>query len=190
MADYDNTLLVALALGVVALAPVAIAQTTSSALPRKGATIMRSDQGQIRKPEADAFGGSVLVTSDKDWKARWNLQGRGSSGFTDASTLTRGQKAWVLVTFSNPGLDRGGEAHVGCDLRMLRPDGKSAVEQKGLSCFDGKLTAERAALYLATQSLEFVGEPQDPAGTWRIEVTLHDKVHNIALPLFAAFTLR
>lgn len=181
----------AFALGALLLAAVAAAQTpsTPSGLPRKGATIMRPEGGQPKAP-ADGFGGSVLVTSNQDWKARWNAQGRGLPGFTEASLVPRGQKVWALVTFSNPGLDRGGQAHIGCDLRMLRPDGKPAIEQKGLSCFDGVLNGDRAALYLATQSLEFVGDPGDPAGTWRVEVTLHDKVRKVELPLFTVFTLR
>lgn len=172
------------------LPAVALPQTLGpSALPRKGATIMRPEGGQP-KPGNEALAGSVLVTANQDWKARWNAQGRGSPGFTEASTVARGQKVWALITFSNPGLDRSGQAHIGCDLRMLKPDGKTAVDQKGLSCFDGTLTADQQALYLATQSLEFVGEPADPAGTWRVEVTLHDKVRRVDLPLFAAFTLR
>jgi hypothetical protein len=143
---------------------------------------------------ASPFAGSVLLTPDEDWRARWGASQSTNPGvtpkFTEASTLAHGKKAWLLIFFSRPSLDAAGNARISTDLRFIRPDGKPALDQRDVACFEGRLVGRPGGDHLCTANIEFVGEAADPAGTWRVQVTLRDKLRGTEVPLFTTFTLR
>jgi hypothetical protein len=137
-----------------------------------------------------AFGGALVVTTDEDWRERWKAAQGAMPAFKEAGTIPRGKKVSVLVFFKNARPDAKGEVNVACDLRFLRPDGTAAVEQKGLSCFRGRIEGSPANLRLAGQQIDFVGDAKDPQGTWRVEVKLRDQVRASEVTLLSVFTLR
>jgi hypothetical protein len=155
-----------------------------------------ADRAAAASPEAapaSPFAGSVLLTPDEDWRARWGAA-QTTPGvtpkFTEVSTLTHGQKAWLLIFFSRPSLDAAGKARISTDLRFIRPDGKPALDQRDVVCFEGRLVGRPGSDHLCTANIEFIGEAADPAGTWRVQVTLRDKLRGTEVPLFTTFTLR
>jgi len=137
-----------------------------------------------------AFGGSIIVTTDGDWRTQWSAAKGAMPAFKEAGTITRGQKVSVLIFFRNARPDAKGELNVTCDVRFVRPDGTAAVEHKGLACYKGRIEGSPGNLRLAAQQIDFVGDAKDPPGTWRVEVRLRDQVRVSEVPLLAVFTLR
>jgi len=56
-------------------------------------------------------------------------------------------------------------------------------------CMEGELKGNPAFVRLAAPVLKFVGEPQDPLGEWRVEVSVKDVLRQTSLHLKTSFTL-
>ncbi|HYA37032.1 MAG TPA: hypothetical protein VEI74_01995 [Candidatus Methylomirabilis sp.] len=129
-------------------------------------------------PDTDArksiggFGGWVLVTSDADWRAKWETPSNTVPRFTEAKNVSRGNRVFVLTFFVNPRLNSAGEANVTCDIDVTRPDGTTSIHQVDAVCFKGVLKIDPHYTYLSAPVMEFVGDPGDPAGEWLVRVTL------------------
>jgi len=141
------------------------------------------------RKSAGGFAGSILVTPDQDWSKKWNTPGKVTPRFPEAGTIPRGKKVWVLIFFANPKLDADGNSHITCDLRFVKPDGSVSFDKKGMTCFKGRLGGDPHLVYLASPA-EFVGDPGDPQGTWRVAARVRDVKRGTELTLLTAFTLR
>jgi hypothetical protein len=154
----------------------------------------RDDQGNfVSNSEArsavDGFGGWLLVTSDADWKQKWETSPNTVPRFTEAHIVPRGKHVFILTFFANAKLSSAGEADVTCDIDVVRPDGSSSVHQIDAVCFRGHVWGVPTNVYLSHPTLDFVGEPGDPAGKWLVRITLKDNVRHVSLPLKTSFTL-
>lgn len=138
----------------------------------------------------DDFGGSLLATTDEDWEKKWNTPPETKPNFNKAGIVSYGKKIYILTFFANPKLDQQGKANVRCDLRIFAPTGKVSLEQKDATCFTGAIQGSPYALRLSAPVVAFSGDPDDPAGTWSVEVMLRDAVRNVELPLRTTFELR
>ena len=145
------------------------------------------DDTDARKSK-DGFGGWVVVTSDADWRMKWQSSPETVPSFTEAKAVKRGQSVFVLIFFSNP-LIANGMADVTCDIDVTRPDGTSSIHQPGATCFGGRLEEDPHHVFLSGPVIQFIGEPRDPAGDWIVKVLLRDTARNVALPLKASFNL-
>src|SRR4051812_41302456 len=56
----------------------------------------------------DDFGGSLIVTTDEDWKAKWDTPPENAPSFNKADVVPYGKKVFALSFFSNPKLDAAG----------------------------------------------------------------------------------
>lgn len=137
----------------------------------------------------DGFGGWLVVTSDADWKQKWETSPNTVPRFTEAHKVAQGKHVFILTFFANAKLTAAGEADVTCDIDVIRPDGSSSVHQVGAVCFRGQLKGAVTNLYLSAPILDFVGEPKDPVGKWLVRITLRDNVRHVSLPLRTSFTL-
>ncbi len=95
----------------------------------------------------------------------------------------------MLTFFANPKLTEKGVADVTCDIDVVKPDGTSSVHQVDAVCFRGDLGGPATNVYLSAPILNFVGEPNDPAGKWLVHITLKDNIRRVSLPLKTSFTL-
>jgi hypothetical protein len=138
----------------------------------------------------DGFGGSVLVTSDEDWQAKWDTPPETKPSFTMAGDVPYGKKVFILTFFVNPKLDQQGKANVRCDIKLLAPTGKVSLDQKDVVCFAGAIKGSPYAMRLSAPVIAFSGDPGDPPGKWGIEVTLRDMVRKVELPLRTSFELK
>jgi hypothetical protein len=141
------------------------------------------------RKSSSGFGGWLLVTSDSDWEEKWNTPSDSVPHFTEATTVTRGNRIFVLIFFANPLLSKSGEADVACDIEIERPNKTYSVQQHGAICFKGALQGAASNLYLALPVFGFLGEPGDPLGKWDVRVKLIDKIRNVQISLETAFTL-
>lgn len=163
--------------------------------PNQGATAWRDDGGKpVAEMESmkskDDFAGSLLVTTDEDWEKKWNTPAETKPNFNKAGTVPYGKRIFILTFFANPKLDPQGKANVKCDFRLLAPTGKVALEQKDTICFAGAIQGSPYALHVSAPVVSFSGDPDDPSGTWRIEVVLRDVVRKVELPLRTSFELK
>ena len=136
------------------------------------------------------FGGWLLVTPDKNWEEKWNTPSETTPMFTTADEVRQGETITILVFFSNPGLTPDRSVNITCDLRVTRPDRTLSIDEKGVVCASGSFPGPTTNLYLSNLVLGFVGEPGDPPGKWVVDVTLHDNVAKVDVPLQTSFELK
>jgi hypothetical protein len=136
------------------------------------------------------FGGWLLVTSDQDWEQKWNTHSGGPPQFTEATTVRKGSRIFVLIFFANPALSKAKEANVLCDIEVIRPDKSYSQRQREVVCFMGALDGPPTNLYLAVPVIGFVGEDTDPPGRWTVRVSVKDTIRGVKIPLEANFTLQ
>lgn len=136
------------------------------------------------------FSGTLLATTDDDWKTKWNTPPETKPSFNMASVVPYGKKIYILTFFANPMRDARGQARVTCDIRLIAPGGKVALDQKDASCFAGALQGDVNAVRLSAPVITFSGDANDLPGMWAIEVKLRDAIRNVELPLRTKFELK
>lgn len=137
----------------------------------------------------DNFAGSLLATTDEDWKQKWDTPPETKPNFNKAGSVPYGKKVFILTFFSNPQKDANGSVSVKCDFKITDPKGKVTLDQKGMACYEGKLAGDPFNLYLSGPVIGISGDPGDPPGTWVIEVNLQDQNRKTSLPLRTRFQL-
>lgn len=142
------------------------------------------------RKSANGFGASLIVTPDENWEAKWNTPPETVPTFREARTVKRGGAVTILIFLANPKIDERNTASVRCDLRVLRPDGSFSINANDVVCMEGPLKGSPTSVLLAAPVLKFVGEPQDPLGEWRVEVSIRDVVRQTSLQLKTSFTLQ
>ncbi|MDD2701788.1 MAG: hypothetical protein PHH36_11180 [Sideroxydans sp.] len=138
----------------------------------------------------NGFGGWLLVTSDENWQSKWDTQPETTPHFKMAEIIAKGKPVYALTFFSNPKLDDHGDADISCDIDLLKPDGSASFQQKNAICFKGALKGQPNYLYLSAPVVKFIGEQNDPYGTWQISITLKDNIGHTSLPLRTSFILQ
>jgi hypothetical protein len=138
--------------------------------------------------QVDGFWGWIIVTPDEDWEQKWSTPSSTTPYFSTTKDVKRGKNIFVLTFFANPKLDGDGKADITCDIEVVRPDGSFSTQEKGTVCFNGMLE-DLTNMYLSTQVIGFIGEPQDLPGEWVVRVTLKDNVRKVTVPLRTSFVL-
>jgi hypothetical protein len=138
---------------------------------------------------SNGVGGWLLVTSDDNWKEKWNTPSATVPQFTEAHTVVVGQRLHILTFVANPPRSTDGHVNLTCDLSMQRPDGTFSMQRQDMECLTGSVVGKPSTLYLTSLVIGFFGEKSDPAGTWIVRVTLNDKIQHLAIPLENSFTL-
>jgi hypothetical protein len=148
-------------------------------------------------PDVDArkslegFGGWLILTSDGDWEAKWNVPDeQATPSFNEAESLRYGETVVALIFVANPKPDIRGDVNVLCDLKVTRPNGSLSVNQRDLPCLSGKLLGDPLSIRLASHTLKFVGEKGDPLGTWSFDVAVRDIERGVMLSLHTSVELR
>lgn len=134
------------------------------------------------------FGASAIITTDADWESKWNTPAANTPKFTTADKLKIGDKGTILIFFANPKLDANGSIDVTCDVKITRPN-NVATENPGLKGFNGKLQGPPENTYLTESVIAFIGEPTDPLGEWVINISVHDNIRQVIVPLKLKFRL-
>jgi len=131
----------------------------------------------------DGFAGSVVLTTDADWKEKWETPADSKPTLTVVEKIGFGKTVTLLIFFSNAKRDGAGEVNVRCDLSMVDPSGKTTVLKKDAVCHDGLLAGPATNLYLSRPVVAMSFEAGDVPGAWSFDVILRDQVRNLSLPL-------
>jgi len=168
---------------------------TLLALPAFSQQGWRDEHGQLA-PDTDSrrsvngFGGSLLVTPDADWQAKWQTPSDTVPQFAVAKVVPRGQQVFFLIFFANPLLKEGGAADITCDIDVLRPDGKATFHQLDMPCFKGVINEPVTHTFLSPTVIGWTGDAADPSGAWVLRVLLKDNVRRVRVPLRTSFELK
>lgn len=172
-----------------------VALIASAPVNPAGEGVWRDESGRPA-PETDAqksrknFGGWLVVTSDADWKEKWQTPPDTIPRFATAEIVRKGERLWILIFFVNPGTDAENSADVTCDIQTIRPDGSFSINERDVVCFRGTVKGDPHIIRLAAPVIEYIGEETDPMGKWQVRVTLKDNRRRVHLPLKSSFTLK
>jgi hypothetical protein len=137
----------------------------------------------------EGFGAWLLITSDQNWQEKWNTSRDTTPEFKEATKLKRGDSVFVLILFGNPRVGPNKVADVTCDIRVTRPNQTTSISERNVDCYKGPIRMDPMSIFLSAPVIKFVGESKDPLGKWVVEVTLHDNLRRVDIPLRAAFQL-
>ena len=161
----------------------------------------RPDEGgwinkdSTRAPNSDSmksingFGGWLVVTPDKDWAQKWETPTENIPYFSEANEVKYGEELTILPFFINPKADSAGEINIFCHIKITKPTGKASIDQGNIPCANSKLYGDPRNIRLTTTIIKYIGENNDPSGTWLVEFTIFDKNRNTSIPLKTQFTL-
>ena len=137
----------------------------------------------------NAFSGWLLVTSDQDWREKWNSPEESVPTFNETREVRLGEKITILTFYRNPQPDEHGQIHLRCDLTITKPDDSLSYHRENMECANEKLQGDPRNLRLTYVIIDFIGEIGDPYGEWTIEVILHDENSGMEIPLQTDFEL-
>jgi hypothetical protein len=138
----------------------------------------------------EGFGGWLLITSDQDWRTKWNTPRETAPKFNTTDSPRRGQKVFVLIFVGNPKLDIDRTADVTCDIRLTGPNGTVPIDVRNMDCFKGPVSMDPRNIFVSAPVIEFLGEPGDPLGNRVLEVVLRDNNRKVEVPLRKEFELK
>ena len=136
------------------------------------------------------FAGSLVVTTDADWKTKWDASGGALPSFAKAGVVAYKKSVFVLTLFANPKLDAKGQANLRRDFKITNPLGKVQLSRPNLLCHTGRLVANNFGVYLSEPVIAFSGDPGDAPGIWLVEVKLRDVVRASELLMRSSFELK
>jgi hypothetical protein len=137
----------------------------------------------------NGFGGWLIVTPDKDWAEKWNTPRENIPYFSEADEVVLGEELTILPFFANPKLDQDSKFKIICDIKVQKPDGSYSINEKGVSCAEGKLTIDPLSIFLTQTIIKYIGESGDPFGRWTVYFDITDSLRGVTIPLETSFKL-
>jgi hypothetical protein len=110
-----------------------------------------------------------------------------ASGPAPLTKVRRNVPVHTVLLFSDPGLDAAGAANVTFDTVVRKPDGSVMARTDDAICWKGKYEAPAHALQLSKGSMAIQINPGDLPGVYTVEITAHDNVRNVAVPVKTTF---
>ena len=135
------------------------------------------------------FSGWLLITSDQDWKEKFDTEESVLPQFTTVNEIGLGEKITILTLYKNPQTNANNTINLTCDLRITRPDGTLSYDETDLECASEELIGPAENIRRTYLVIDFIAELTDPYGFWTIEVILRDENAKIAIPLKKSFEL-
>jgi hypothetical protein len=123
----------------------------------------------------------VLITTDTNWRAKWNSPPETVPHLRGPGVMKVGEKGTVLVLFSNARL-KDSEALLHCDLTVINPDGTSD-EHPAQPCYRGPLPGGPESLHKAGLEIGFEVSPKDLTGLHGFEIGVTDVHRGVRVPV-------
>lgn len=148
------------------------------------------DGQQVTGPNiasARGFTAHLWITEDEEFFRRF-AQG-GDVKFDGTTLVRRGVPVFLTLFIRGPGIDPSGAAEVTADIVVRKPDGTVYFEGKDAPCWTGKYPYSPDSTQIADAKVKLSIEPQDPAGVYTVEATVHDKIKKVDLTLKKTFNV-
>jgi hypothetical protein len=135
------------------------------------------------------FSGWLLITSDPDWKEKFDSAESVLPQLTTVNEIGLGEKITILTLYKNPQTDTQNRIDLTCDLKITRPDGTLSSDETDLECASEELIGSADTIRRTYLVIDFIAELTDPYGIWIIEIILKDRNAKIEIPLKERFEL-
>ncbi len=135
------------------------------------------------------FSGMLMPTTDPNWEKEWDTPPEVTPKLMPGKNVKIGKQISVLTFFSNPKADENQEINVICTLKVTRPNGTIATDEKNIRCGKGKLGGDPHGLWLSPAIIKFIGQKSDPLGKWLVEADITDVNRDTTLRLKTDFQL-
>jgi 2-oxo-4-hydroxy-4-carboxy--5-ureidoimidazoline (OHCU) decarboxylase len=136
----------------------------------------------------NGFGAQLFLTESAQFFEDWNKSETPKLPTLEKDKAHRNVPLFTAILFVDPGLDATGLANVTCDIVVRKPDGSVYGEQRNIVGWKGKYLVPHN-LQLTQGRMGIRIEPQDPSGTYTVDVTVRDHIKKIELPLKATFEI-
>ena len=135
----------------------------------------------------NGFGAQLFLTESAQFFADWNKPETPNLTVLKDGKAHRNVPLFSAILFVDPGTDSKGSVDVTYDIVIRKPDGSIYGEQKDFVGLKGKNVVPAHSLQLAQERMGIRIEAQDPSGTYTVEITVHDHIKKVKLPLKATF---
>ena len=186
-----SSLMVAAALVAAFLAPASghLAEAQDEAATSRPASRPTTGPAAVGKPDTQKdgpFGGMLAFTTDKQFFADWDKPE--TPHLSPAKTVRRGVPVYTVLLFGGAEAGPGGNGDVTFDYRLVTPDGKEYGAEKAVVALQGPPQPPKF-LMLSGESPVVSIDPDDPAGTYTMTVTIRDHVAKRQVTLRQAFVV-
>ena len=151
-------------------------------------TSWRKDGQPVDAPNMkskEGFGAQFFLTESTQFFKDWDKPK--PPKFTPLETARRNVPFFTAIIFVDPGTNAAGVADVTCNIIVRKPDGSIYGQEKNLVGWKEKYIFPAHNLQLAQAYMGIRIEPQDPTGTYTVEVLVRDNIKKIELPLKTTF---
>jgi hypothetical protein len=140
------------------------------------ALALMSGMAPIAVQDRDAgFACRLVLSVDTAFLDRWDHAAMPNLSVISSGQVVRGQIFGIYPCFSGCALDEHGNVHVTLDLRIVRPDGKTYFEEKGVDALE--MSGGDGTSLLLPKDIRFVSfDPPDPLGSYAVHLEAHDLV--------------
>jgi hypothetical protein len=135
------------------------------------------------------FGAQLLLIGDeKEFIKRWETPSK-IVEFTTVSEINRGEPLITPVIFSGCQAGESGRCNVSGDFKILRPDGTTYADMPQVDIWQNRPPPPDGILELGVGYIKVIIEPEDPDGTYTVQVRITDHVQNASFVLTRTFTV-
>ena len=133
------------------------------------------------------FGAQLWLVSNGDFFENWRKPE--APTIDPVQIAQRGQSIYTVVIFYGETATPAGLGNVSYDISVLRPDGTIYNRRDALVGFQNLVPTDSRELQLGRNYLNISIGPDDPAGSYTVNVTVHDNVSKVDLPLKQTFVV-
>ena len=137
---------------------------------------------------AGEFGAQLWLTPNGDFFQNWRKPETPTIDPVDI--VLRDHPIYTVIIFYGEGRTAAGLANVSYDVSVLRPDGTIYNRRDALIGYQNLAPADGRELQLGRNYLNINIGPDDPAGLYTVNVTVHDNVSRVDLPLKQTFVVQ
>ena len=137
---------------------------------------------------AGNFGAQLWLTANGDFNQDWRKPQEPS--IEPVEFAVRGTPIFTVVIFYGAGRTPAGLANVSYDMTIFRPDGTIYNRRDAMVGFQNLAPTDDRELQLGRNFLNITIGPDDPVGLYTVNVTVHDNVSRVDLPLKQTFVVQ
>lgn len=134
------------------------------------------------------FGAQLWLTANATFSQDWRKPETPS--IDPVEMVLRGQTVYTVIIFYGEAHTPAGLGNVSYDITILRPDGTVYNRRDSLVGFQNLAPTDERELQLGRNNVSINIGPDDPAGLYTVNVTVHDNVSRVDLPLKQTFVVQ